>query len=132
MNECLYRFLFPQDSSLSNRALRLRTMAVSPASTQTQEEEEGSNISSSTLQPKSVDEQRRTARALTEYFQEQELVEKFGDGQVFGWIQKNEINNGRWAMFGLAVGLLTEYSTGVNFVDQILIVFSNLGIADVY
>ena len=121
-----------QDSS---RALRLRTMAVSSASTQTQEEEEGRRGNSaleSRVQPKSVDEQRRTARSLTEYFQEQELVEKFGDGQVFGWIKKNEINNGRWAMFGLAVGLLIEYSTGVNFVDQILIVFSNLGIADVY
>lgn len=120
-----------QDSS---RALRFRTMAVSSTSTQTQEEEGGSRGSAleSRVQPKSVDEQRRAARALKEYFEEQELVEKFGDGQVFGWIQKNEINNGRWAMFGLAVGLLTEYSTGVNFVDQVLIVFSNLGIADVY
>lgn len=32
--------------------------------------------------------------------------------RVFGWTRKNEINNGRWVMFGLLVGMMTEYSTG--------------------
>ena len=36
----------------------------------------------------------------------------------------------RWAMFGIAVGLLTEYATGSDFVDQLKIIVSNLGIAD--
>lgn len=33
-------------------------------------------------------------------------------------------------MFGLAVGLLTELATGVNFPDQLKIIISNLGILD--
>lgn len=32
--------------------------------------------------------------------------------RVFGWTRANEINNGRWVMFGLLVGLMTEYATG--------------------
>lgn len=35
-------------------------------------------------------------------------------------------------MMGLAVGLLTEYATAVNFVDQIKLMISYLGIADIY
>lgn len=36
----------------------------------------------------------------------------------------------RWAMFGFAVGLLTEYATGSDLVDQVKILFSNFGILD--
>jgi len=35
-------------------------------------------------------------------------------------------------MFGILVGLLTEYATGVDIIDQIKLVISNLGIADIY
>jgi hypothetical protein len=35
-------------------------------------------------------------------------------------------------MFGLAVGLATEYATGVSFVDQIKLTITNLGLADIY
>ena len=51
--------------------------------------------------------------------------------RVFGWTKKNEIGNGRWVMFGFAVGLLTEYATGVDFIDQLKMIVSFLGIADV-
>ena len=51
-------------------------------------------------------------------------------GRVFGWTKKNEIGNGRWVMFGFAVGLLTEYATGVDFIDQLKMIVSFLGIAD--
>lgn len=37
---------------------------------------------------------------------------------------------GRWAMFGFAVGLLTEYATGASFVQQLKILVSNFGILD--
>lgn len=53
-------------------------------------------------------------------------------GRVFGWTRKNEILNGRWVMFGVFVGLLTEYSTGVDFVNQLKLMVSYLGIADIY
>lgn len=36
----------------------------------------------------------------------------------------------RWAMFGFAVGMLTEYATGSDFVDQVKIMLSNFGIID--
>ncbi|CAA6672727.1 unnamed protein product [Spirodela intermedia] len=35
-----------------------------------------------------------------------------------------------WAMFGFAVGLLTEYATGADFVQQLRILLSNFGIVD--
>lgn len=50
--------------------------------------------------------------------------------RVFGWTPQNEINNGRWVMFGFGVGLLTEYATGVDFIDQIKLMVTYLGIAD--
>ena len=52
--------------------------------------------------------------------------------RVFGWTPRAELSNGRWVMFGLLVGLLTEYATAVNFIDQVRLTLSNLGIADVY
>uniref|UniRef100_A0A7I4C074 Uncharacterized protein n=1 Tax=Physcomitrium patens TaxID=3218 RepID=A0A7I4C074_PHYPA len=36
----------------------------------------------------------------------------------------------KWSLFGIAVGLLTEYATGANFVEQLKIIVSNLGIAE--
>jgi hypothetical protein len=49
---------------------------------------------------------------------------------VFGFTPANEILNGRWVMFGFAVGLLTEYATGVDFIEQLGLLVSYLGILD--
>ncbi|XP_074264432.1 light-harvesting complex-like protein OHP2, chloroplastic [Silene latifolia] len=73
--------------------------------------------------------QRAKARELQEYFKQKKL-EQASQGPVFGWVAKNEIGNGRWAMFGFAVGMLTEYATGSDFVDQVKLILSNLGIVD--
>uniref|UniRef100_T1DBT9 One-helix protein 2 n=2 Tax=Silene latifolia TaxID=37657 RepID=T1DBT9_SILLA len=73
--------------------------------------------------------QRAKARELQEYFKQKKL-ELASQGPVFGWVPKNEIGNGRWAMFGFAVGMLTEYATGSDFVDQLKLILSNLGIVD--
>jgi len=54
------------------------------------------------------------------------------DQQVFGWTRKNEIGNGRWVMMGIAIGLLTELATGVSFPQQLALMVSYLGIADIY
>jgi hypothetical protein len=40
------------------------------------------------------------------------------------------VKNLRWAMFGFAVGMLTEYATGSDFVQQVKILLSNFGIVD--
>ncbi|KAG4939518.1 hypothetical protein AAZX31_16G147800 [Glycine max] len=73
--------------------------------------------------------QRQKAKELQEYFKQKKL-EQADQGPFFGFIGKNEISNGRWAMFGFAVGLLTEYATGSDFVDQVKILLSNFGIVD--
>ncbi|KAI5072282.1 hypothetical protein GOP47_0012954 [Adiantum capillus-veneris] len=77
-----------------------------------------------------VEYQRQRARELQQYFQDRKAERQAAEGRIFGWSVKNEIGNGRWAMFGVAVGLLTEYATGSDFVDQMKIIISNLGIAD--
>lgn len=64
------------------------------------------------------------------YFQDLKFENQVRDLRVFGWTRKNEITNGRWTMFGFAVGLLTEFATGVDFPNQLKIIVSNLGIAD--
>lgn len=51
--------------------------------------------------------------------------------RTFGWTPKNEISNSRWVMFGWAVGLLTEYATGVDFPHQLALMVSYLGIVDI-
>ncbi|KAJ8537968.1 hypothetical protein K7X08_014508 [Anisodus acutangulus] len=73
--------------------------------------------------------QRQKAKELQEYFKKKKL-EEANQGPFFGFIGKNEISNGRWAMFGFAVGMLTEYATGSDFVDQVKILLSNFGIVD--
>ncbi|XP_071693949.1 light-harvesting complex-like protein OHP2, chloroplastic [Rutidosis leptorrhynchoides] len=73
--------------------------------------------------------QRQKAKEIQQYFK-QKKVEESNQGPFFGWIAKNEISNGRWAMFGFAVGMLTEYATGSDFVDQVKILLSNFGILD--
>ncbi|MCD7449171.1 Light-harvesting complex-like protein ohp2, chloroplastic [Datura stramonium] len=73
--------------------------------------------------------QRQKAKELQEYFKQKKL-EEANQGPFFGFNGKNEISNGRWAMFGFAVGMLTEYATGSDFVDQVKILLSNFGIVD--
>jgi hypothetical protein len=77
-----------------------------------------------------IEYQRQQAKAMQKYFKslkEQEIVD---NSKVFGWTKNNEINNGRWVMMGLAIGLLTEYATGVSFTDQMKLMFSYLGLVD--
>ncbi|KAM7514657.1 hypothetical protein LguiA_004240 [Lonicera macranthoides] len=76
-----------------------------------------------------VEFQRQKAKELQEYFKLKKL-EEADQGPFFGFVPKNEISNGRWAMFGFAVGMLTEYATGSDFVDQVKILLSNFGIVD--
>ena len=77
-----------------------------------------------------IEYQRQQAKAMQQYFQALQMEQAAADSQVFGWTRKNEILNGRWVMMGFAVGLLTEYATAVNFIDQIKLMLSYLGIVD--
>ena len=60
-----------------------------------------------------VEEQREVAKQLISYFKEQSLLQSVRSESLLGWTRANEISNGRWVMFGILVGLLTEYATYV-------------------
>ena len=47
-------------------------------------------------------------------------------------LQRMRLQNGRWVMMGIGIGLLTEYATGVDFPNQLKLMLSYLGIADIY
>ena len=79
-----------------------------------------------------VEYQRRKAKEMVQFFKQQDYDQAVEESRVFGFTAKNEINNGRWTMFGLLVGMLTEYATGVDFIYQIKLTISVLGIADIY
>lgn len=77
-----------------------------------------------------IEYQRQRAKEMTKYFKEMKLQEQIVKSQVFGWTPSNEISNGRWVMFGMMVGMMTEYATGVSFVDQIKLLFSYFGVVE--
>lgn len=77
-----------------------------------------------------VEYQRQRAKEIRQYFLSLKAEEVAVSSRVFGWLPNNEISNGRWVMFGLLVGILTEYATGVDFIDQLKLMVSYLGIVD--
>jgi len=77
-----------------------------------------------------IEWQRQRAKEMRQFFQDRKLEAQVKKSQVFGWTEANEIGNGRWVMFGVFVGLLTEYATGVDFPNQIRLMLSYLGIVD--
>ena len=86
---------------------------------------------SSPYQTVTIEYQRQRAKEMTKYFNDKKIEKIAKDNHIFGWTKKNEIGNGRWVMFGLMVGMLTEQATGVDFPDQLALMVSYLGIADV-
>ncbi|EEH59125.1 high light induced protein like, chloroplast precursor [Micromonas pusilla CCMP1545] len=112
--------------ALRSRAA-VKSRAVATAATETDEVQKVLKEGNVT-----VEYQRRKAKEMVQFFKQQDYDQAVEESQVFGFTAKNEINNGRWTMFGLLVGMLTEYATGVDFIDQIKLTISVLGIADIY
>lgn len=56
---------------------------------------------------------------LEDKFKQVRLQEDYDDARIIGWTGMAETYNGRFAMFFLTVGLLTEYWTGVTIPGQI-------------
>ncbi|XRB09819.1 light-harvesting complex-like protein OHP2 [Pycnococcus provasolii] len=77
-----------------------------------------------------VEYQRKVAKELIQYFKEKEYEKQVLENQAFGWVKKAEISNGRWVMFGLLVGMMTEYATGKSFTDQVAITLTYMGFAN--
>ncbi|DBA71976.1 TPA: hypothetical protein ACH3X2_010721 [Trebouxia sp. C0005] len=119
--------------SESTPALKKPEVASKP---QIKEANTGNKPEPAEQQPSSnqvtIQYQREQAKAMRKYFKSLAYSEEVVKSKVFGWTPKNEITNGRWVMFGFAVGLLTEYATGVDFIQQLKLMVSYLGIADIY
>merc|ERR1711963_40963 len=77
-----------------------------------------------------VEYQRAQVKEMTKYFKRLKNAQLAANAPVFGWTPDNEISNGRWVMFGLLVGCLTEYATGVDFIDQIKLMGALFGLVD--
>jgi hypothetical protein len=79
-----------------------------------------------------VEYQRQRAKEMRSFLQRQAAFKaQQQESSGFGWTRAAERSNGRWVMFGFAVGMLTEYATGVDFPQQIRLMLSYLGIADI-
>ena len=91
-----------------------------------------SSTSTSRKAPVTVERQREKAKEMVRYFRKRAYEEDAENSTTFGWTADNEINNGRWTMFGLLVGMMTELADGGGFPDQIRLMISVLGLADVY
>ena len=56
---------------------------------------------------------------LEEKWRKERLAQEYNDGIQIGWVYKAEVTNGRFAMFFLLTGLLTEYWTGISLPGQV-------------
>ncbi len=56
---------------------------------------------------------------LEEKWRKQRQIEEYEDSKTVGWVGNAELLNGRFAMFFLATGLLTEYWTGISMPGQV-------------
>ncbi|WOG82042.1 hypothetical protein DCAR_0101201 [Daucus carota subsp. sativus] len=143
-NATLFRFSAPKHSSLTIRSSQAdgplrRPVAAPPARPTPPSQPSASPPKPVAVSPPVVESekkslvtmefQRQKAKELQDFFKKKKL-EEANQGPFFGFLAKNEISNGRWAMFGFAVGMLTEYATGSDFVDQVKILLSNFGIVD--
>lgn len=57
--------------------------------------------------------------SIEERFRKVRKQEEYDDARILGWTTRAETFNGRFAMFFLSVGLLTEYWTGITIPGQI-------------
>lgn len=116
--------------ALSSSSARLRRSAKASSSTSTTATTTQAMTTTQQKDNTTIEYQRTKAKEMVKYFKEQQYQQLVEDSTVFGFTKKNEINNGRWTMFGLLVGMMTEYATGVDFIDQIKLLVNVLGIAD--
>ena len=56
---------------------------------------------------------------LEEQWRKERVREEYDGARLLGWTEQAETYNGRFAMFFLVVGLLTEYWTGITIPGQI-------------
>ncbi len=63
--------------------------------------------------------QNTALTSIEDKYRKVRLQEEYDAARILGWTSRAETFNGRFAMFFLTVGLLTEYWTGVTIPGQI-------------
>mgnify|MGYP001164380827 CR=1 FL=1 len=63
--------------------------------------------------------QNTALTVLEDKYRKERKQEEYDAARILGWTSRAETFNGRFAMFFLSVGLLTEYWTGVSIPGQI-------------
>lgn len=66
-----------------------------------------------------IAEQATALTKLEEEYKQERLEREYEESKILGWTGQAETFNGRFAMFFLVVGLLTEYWTGVTIPGQV-------------
>ena len=74
--------------------------------------------------------QRTALGSLESAWRMQREREEYEAARLLGWTKQAETYNGRFAMFFLVVGLLTEYWTGVSLPGQIEEMLRVAGVID--
>lgn len=64
-------------------------------------------------------EQVTALNRLEEKWRKERLIKEYEESRTVGWVGNAEMLNGRFAMFFLATGLLTEYWTDVTIPGQV-------------
>jgi hypothetical protein len=74
-----------------------------------------------------IKEREKKLRILAEKWKKERIEIEEYEKKTFGFSKNSEILNGRMAMFFLFTGLLTEYWTKQNFIDQVETILRTLG-----
>eukprot|EP00241_Pyramimonas_parkeae_P009980 CAMPEP_0114231788 /NCGR_PEP_ID=MMETSP0058-20121206/4245_1 /TAXON_ID=36894 /ORGANISM="Pyramimonas parkeae, CCMP726" /LENGTH=144 /DNA_ID=CAMNT_0001343189 /DNA_START=89 /DNA_END=523 /DNA_ORIENTATION=+ len=120
-------------SSITSRVLRAQPMVnVKRSIVCTANPPSTTDAASTKSKGITIEEQRTVAKELVKYFNDRAYEQEYIASRVFGWTTNAEVTNSRWVMFGLLVGLMTEYATSVNFPGQVALTITNMGFADIY
>ena len=76
-------------------------------------------------------EQSAKLDALSAKWRKRQEQAEYEDASRVGWVEASETINGRFAMFFLLVGLITEYYTGQSVPQQVYTLLQTLAIVDV-
>lgn len=76
-------------------------------------------------------EQSAKLDALAEKWRKRQQALEEESSSRIGWVAASETINGRFAMFFVLVGLVTEYYTGESLPQQCYTLFQTLGFVDV-
>jgi len=77
-----------------------------------------------------VEKQRVALEALRKDLLRERFERESAEAPVFGWTATAEVWNARAAMFGIVVGLLTEYWTQESIVQQVVDILKVLGFVE--